>query len=323
MTTQQRRLGRGLEALLGRPAGESEGYGSAAPPEARLSSSDAGEAIVQLPVSQIESNPFQPRQDFDEAALSELAASLAEHGLLQPLVVRRHGERYQLVAGERRWRAAMKAGWAAVPAQVREADDRQMAELAIVENLQRRDLNALEKATSFQQYLERYGCTQADLASRLKVDRSTIANLIRLLELPGEVQLSLRSGALSPGHARALLPLGDEQQQVLLSARICKESLSVRAVEDLVQDMIRESDDDSTGNGDSGQPAVLKAKTRKSKSRSGHLAQLEQEFRASLGAKVAIRVSPQGRGRIVISFASHDDFERLRDILCGPAENAA
>ena len=134
--------------------------------------------------------------------------------MIQPLVVRRHGDRYQLIAGERRLRAAIKAGWQQVPAQVREADDRQMSELAIVENLQRKDLNALEKAASFQQYLERYGCTQEELAGRLKIDRSTIANLIRLLELPEAIQQAIRTGTLSQGHARALLPLGDEREQI-------------------------------------------------------------------------------------------------------------
>src|SRR5262249_8076122 len=152
------------------------------------------DGLMQIHVYEIENNPFQPRRDFDEAAIAELSESLEEHGMIQPLVVRRNGERYQLIAGERRLRAAIRAGWQAVPAQVRGADDRQMCEVAIVENLQRKDLNPLEKAASFQQYLERYGCTQEELAGRLKIDRSTIANLIRLLELPDQIQQSLRAG---------------------------------------------------------------------------------------------------------------------------------
>ena len=188
--TNQRRLGRGLEALLGRPlsgpAGsidESNEPGPERPASPR-------EGLQQIHVYEIENNPFQPRRDFDEAAIAELSDSLKQHGMIQPLVVRRTGERYQLIAGERRLRAAIKAGWQQVPAQVREADDRQMCEVAIVENLQRKDLNALEKALSFQQYLERYGVTQEELAGRLKIDRSTVANLIRLLELPEAIQQS-------------------------------------------------------------------------------------------------------------------------------------
>ncbi|HEX3724924.1 MAG TPA: ParB/RepB/Spo0J family partition protein, partial [Pirellulales bacterium] len=230
---KERRLGRGLEALLGRPLN--------APPES-LPMVEAGaiaeptrDGQLQVHVYEIENNPFQPRRDFDEGAISQLSESLREHGMIQPLIVRRQGGRYQLIAGERRLRAAIKAGWQQVPVQVREADDRQMSEIAIVENLQRKDLNPLEKALSFQQYLDRYGSTQEELAGRLKIDRSTIANLIRLLELPDAIQQSIRSGALSQGHARALLPLGDEQEQVAFAKRIHDESLSVRAVEELVQ----------------------------------------------------------------------------------------
>ena len=143
---------------------------------------------TRLEIGQIDSNPYQPRQDFNEAELQSLGESLLTHGLLQPVAVRKVDDRYQIVAGERRYRAAMKVGWTDVPVQVTEADDRQMAEMALVENIQRKDLNALEKAASFQRYLEQYGCTQEELASRLNIDRSTVANIIRLLELPDPVK---------------------------------------------------------------------------------------------------------------------------------------
>ncbi len=204
--TRERRLGRGLEALLGGPLPSVAGgpslhvVGGAEPPTI---------GPLQVGVYDIEANPFQPRRDFDEAEIDVLADSLQQHGLLQPVLVRRIEERYQLVAGERRLRAAIKAGWSEVPVQVVEADDRQTAEIAIVENLQRKDLNPLEKAVSFQRYLETYATTQEELAQRLQIDRSTIANLIRLLELPQEVQQAVRAGAITQGHARALLPLGD------------------------------------------------------------------------------------------------------------------
>jgi ParB family transcriptional regulator, chromosome partitioning protein len=237
----QRRLGRGLEALLGRPLG-SPGETTVSQSSRPAAAASPAEGLTQIHVYEIDHNPFQPRRDFDDAAIAELSQSLAEHGMIQPLVVRRVDSRYQLIAGERRLRAAIKAGWQQVPAQVREADDRQMCEVAIVENLQRKDLNALEKALSFQQYLERYHVTQEELAGRLKIDRSTIANLIRLLELPDEVQQSIRTGALSPGHARALLPLGDEREQVAFAKRIQAESLSVRATEEIVHETIHRAD---------------------------------------------------------------------------------
>ncbi len=177
----------------------------------------ASAASLKLPLESIKHNPHQPRQDFDPDELQRLADSITSHGLLQPVVVRPWEGGYQLIAGERRLRAARLAGWSEVPVTVVEADERQTAELAIVENLQRKDLNALEKAASFQRYLDEYGGTQEELAGRLKLDRSTIANLIRLLELPAAVQDALRRGKITPGHARALLPLGDEREQVAFS----------------------------------------------------------------------------------------------------------
>ena len=195
--------------------------------------------VSRVNIRQIDSNPAQPRQEFDPAEMQSLAESISTHGLLQPVVVRRVHERYQLVAGERRLRAAIQAGWVDVPVNVVEADDRQMAELAIVENLQRKDLNALEKAASFQQYLDQYGCTQEELAGRLKLDRSTIANLIRLLELPEPVQEAIRRGKITQGHARALLPLGDEREQIEFCGRIQREGLNVRQTETLVQEIDR------------------------------------------------------------------------------------
>ena len=187
-----------------------------------------------------------------------------------------------------------------------------MAELAIVENLQRKDLNALEKAVSFQQYLHQYSCTQEELAARLKIDRSTIANLIRLLELPHAVQEAVRQGALSQGHGRALLTLGDESQQVELCERIQKEGLSVRATERLVAETIDRTDGDPLEaphrSGTMGNSRVK---------RTPQLAALEQEFRNSLGTKVDVRVGARERGKIVIHFSNHDEFDRLRDLLAG------
>ena len=324
--TKEKRLGRGLEALLGRLTPAATVVDEAAPaigvPLSHLSSPKAqaiasGDAPVaeppsnRVPIALVDSNPHQPRKQFDESETQALADSIQAHGLLQPVVVRRHGDRFQLVAGERRLRAAAKAGWRDVPVQVVEADDRQMAELAIVENLQRKDLNALEKATSFARYLDEYDCTQEELASRLKLDRSTIANLIRLLELPDTVQDALRRGKITSGHARALLPLGDEKEQMAFTQRIQRDGLSVRQTEALVQEAIDQADQE---------PLVFPTRepeaAKPKRAQNDHVAALEQELRAALGMKVALRHNARGRGKLTIQFRNHEEFEQLRDLLC-------
>lgn len=308
--TKERRLGRGLEALLGRSLdGPDELAASPSPGLAAGASASAPDSMT-VAVADVDRNPYQPRQEFDEAELRTLAESLREHGLLQPIVVRRVAGRYQLVAGERRLRAAAAAGWQTVPARLIEADDRQMAELAIVENLQRKDLGPLEKAASFARYLQTYGGTQEELAGRLKLDRSTVANLIRLLELPAPVQAALRKGELSQGHARALLPLGDEREQVEFARRIVAEALSVRETEALVQEAIAAADAEPLDA--AADASVVRPKRRKN----SHLASLEQQFRAALGTKVEIRQTARGRGRIIVHFANPEEFERLMGTLC-------
>ncbi len=195
---QDRRLGKGLAALLGSPMDEVvEAQGAV-----------GQDVLLHINVYDIEDNPFQPRRDFSESEIASLSESLKEHEMLQPVLVRRVAGRYQLISGERRLRAAIQAGWDTVPARLREADDRLVAELAIVENLQRKDLNAIEKALSFKRYLEQHQCTQEDLAGRLKIDRSTIANLVRLLELPQEILTEVQQGRVTAGHARGALALG-------------------------------------------------------------------------------------------------------------------
>lgn len=312
--SKERRLGRGLEALLGTPVASPQPMAQepAVSPTGPAVETAATSGSLRVSVYDVEANPYQPRREFDETEIDQLCESLQQHGLLQPVLVRRVDERYQLVAGERRLRAAIKAGWPDVPVQLIEADDRKTAEIAIVENLQRKDLNALEKAASFQRYLESYQCTQDELARRLQLDRSTIANLIRLLELPDSVQHSLRSGEISPGHARALLPLGDEREQTAFCRQIVAEGLSVRAIESLVQETIRAADAEPLGVVSSdGQARPPR------RSKQANLTSLEQEFRTALGTKVDVRQGAKGRGRIVIHFASSEEFERLRGWLGG------
>ncbi len=269
---------------------------------------------ARIGIGLIDGNPYQPRQDFDPDEMRALTASLEEHGLLQPILVRRTGDRYQLVAGERRLRAAESAGWTDVPAQVVEADDRQTAELAIVENLQRRDLNPLEKAASFHRYLQTYGCTQEELAGRLSIDRSTVANLIRLLELPEAVRTALRQGRLTQGHARALLPLGDEPQQAAMAERIEREGLSVRQTEALVQETIDAEDGPMLGVVGADGPSAGGPR----RAQSDQVVALEQEFRSALGLKVKLTHNSRGRGKLVIQFRNHEEFERVRQIICEP-----
>lgn len=318
--SKERRLGRGLEALLGRPVTPvAEPVEASAEVTLSIVGHDESDAPAReddgqhwLAIDSIIANPYQPRQHFDESEIADLCDSIRNHGFLQPLVVRKLGDQFQIIAGERRFRAAQLASWERVPVQIREVDDRQMAELAIVENVQRKDLNALEKGASFQRYLQEYKCTQEELASRINIDRSTIANFIRLLELPESVKQMVAAGDISQGHARTLLPLGDEQEQTDFAKRIQRDSLSVRATEQLVQDHIRTADGDRLSVVDAdgkSRPAV--------KSAGKHLAQLEERLSLALGTKVDLRQSAKGRGKITIHFKNHEEFERLQATISG------
>jgi ParB family transcriptional regulator, chromosome partitioning protein len=310
-----------LEALLGRAWDEPQAAAAPAstvetPSDDRLSRDENGQ--VWMNCDAIARNPYQPRQTFDEAEIADLADSIRTHGILQPLVVRRSGEGFELIAGERRLRAAQAADWRQVPVQVRDVDDRQMAELAIVENVQRKDLNAIEKAESFQRYIDQYQCTQEELAGRVQVDRSTVANLLRLLELPADVKKMVQEGDISQGHARALLPLGDEQEQLEFARKIKKEGLSVRATEQGVHDRIHTLDGDGLRIVDTEGNSRPVARPRNEQ-----VASLEQDLRSSLGTKVDLSQTAKGRGKITIHFASHEEFERLRQLLVKPAATMA
>ncbi len=296
-SASKRRLGRGLEALLGREEG---GY--------EPSSLDTGD-LLHIAVDQVDPNPFQPRREFDPAEISALADSLRQHGMLQPILVRMVGDRYQLIAGERRLRASIEARLHEVPARVMELDDQRVNELAMVENLQREDLNALEKASAFRDYLNRYGGTQEELAGRLGLDRSTVSNLIRLLDLPDEVQDAVRSKKITQGHARAILGLADSEQQRAASVRVITENLSVRQTEALVA---------------TGEPTPPRARIRKDPAhpdatpaggRAPHMIEVERALTERFGTSVLIRVKAKDRGQIVIDFNSQDEFERLTRLI--------
>ncbi len=291
----RRRLGRGLNALLGTaPMGGTD----------ELTAGDQTEISVEL----IDRNPFQPRQDFDQTALNELVDSIRQHGVLQPLLVRPAGDGYQLIAGERRLISAKKAGLRQVPCRVLNLTDQQVSEVALEENLKRQDLNVLEKAIAFQDYLKRFGCTIEDLARRLSFERSTVSNMLRLLELPETVKSDLRSDKISAGHARAILAIKNEEAQVNLSQRIQKENLSVRKTEEAVRELLVAKDADVVpfpGPGEN-QPAVVANHT-------SHVTGLQNQLRDWLGTNVEIKLSGKAKdkGKIVIDFASNDDFERI------------
>ena len=274
------KLGRGLASLLKTDAADQP----------------AGD-LAYIPITQIEPNPYQPRRDLDEAELSGLLDSIREHGVIQPILVRRSGEAFQLVAGERRWRASMQAGLDVLPAKVVEVDDQEMVELAIIENLQREDLNAIDKAEAFRSHLDRFGLTQEAFAGRIGLDRATVANFVRLLELPEPVQALVRGRQLSMGHARALLAVSDPTRQVELARRVAGEGLSVRQVERLVVDQA--------------QPEPGKKPPRPSR-KSAHIENLELQLKKHLGTPVTIRLSRRsGQGQILIDFRSNDEFERI------------
>nr|WP_283435096.1 ParB/RepB/Spo0J family partition protein [Neorhodopirellula lusitana] len=264
---------------------------------------------LDLPIDDIQPNPFQPRREFNPEEIASLAESLKNHQQLQPVLVRIVDGKYQLISGERRLRATIHAGLKTIRAEVREADDRLVAELAIIENLQRKDLNPIEKAMSFKRYIDEHKCKQDDLARRLSIDRSTIANLMRLLELPESILEMLTAGEISAGHARALLPIGEEQVQLTMAKRIADESMSVRATEGAVSELLRAEEDSETG------LKVTNKSRQKRKPIPPHIEAMQQEMRMVFGTKVEIKASARSRGKITLHFSDAEEFERLRALL--------
>jgi ParB family chromosome partitioning protein len=288
------RMGRGLDALFTAP--ESAGAG--------------GRAEVR--VEEIEHNPYQPRKTFDDDELASLRESIRTHGVLQPLVVRQVDGRFQLIAGERRLRAARAAGLTAVPVNVVDFNDQQVLEAALVENIQRTDLNPIEKAHGFKDYLTRYKMTHEQLAARLGVGRATITNLVALLDLPPQLQDAVRVGQLTTGHAKILKGIADPARQVAIAKEITTRGLSVHATDDYVKQLLAgakepsEGGSSGSGNGSNGRSAPEKT---------NHVQGIEDELRQKLGLKVEIRLKAKDRGQIVLGFESNDDFERVLEVL--------
>jgi ParB family chromosome partitioning protein len=273
---------------------------------------EEGSALQEIPVASIEPNRMQPREHFDEETLASLAASIREVGILQPVLVRSTGEdSYELIAGERRWRAARRAGLQTIPALIRIADDAGALEQALVENLHRQDLNALEEAAAYQQLIEDLGLTHDEVATRVGKSRASVSNTLRLFQLPANVQRMVADGELSAGHARALLGTPDRAYQETLAKRILHENLSVRAVEDAVR-----ARNESTPGGQL-DPTSPRAPRRL---RAPGLLELEELLSAHLDTRVRVDMGAK-KGRVVIDFATLEDLERIYRAMTEPSRS--
>jgi len=270
-------LGRGLDALI--PKGDNlEGY-------------------IVASINELKPNMFQPRKDFDDETISELASSIKEKGILQPLVVRTISGGYEIIAGERRWRAAQRAGITRVPVIIKEATDREVLELALIENLQREDLNPIEEAVAYQQLIDEFELTHEDVSRQIGKDRSTITNQLRLLKLPEEAKKALIAGDITAGHARAILSIESSAEAREALKAIQKQKLSVRKTEQLIQNISKR-----------------KKKDAKPRSDDMYIRQITDELKKSLSTQVRI-VDKQGKGKIEIDYYSNEELERLTSIL--------
>ncbi len=291
MATQRRNaLGRGLDALLSMDDVKTEGSSS----------------INEIELSKISVNPNQPRREFDETALKELADSIAEIGIIQPITLRKlSDDEYQIIAGERRYRASLLAGLKTIPAYIRTADDENMMEMALIENIQREDLNAVEIALAYQHLLDQYEMTQEKLSERIGKNRTTIANYLRLLKLPAPIQMALQNKRLDMGHARALLALDDPKLQVKIFEEIQEHGYSVRKVEEIVKSL---SEGEAVKSGD-------RKITPKRAKLPEEFNLLKKQLSGFFNTKVQLTCSEKGKGKISIPFNNEEDLERIMEIF--------
>ena len=288
-STKNNALGRGLDALISTEGVRTQGSST----------------INEISIDEIEANPNQPRREFDEDALQELAVSIREIGIIQPITLRQvAGNRFQIIAGERRFRASQLAGLKAIPAYIRTIDDESVMEMALVENIQREDLNAIEIALAYEHLMEGAGMTQEKVSERVGKSRTAIANYLRLLRLPAQVQMALQKKEIDMGHARALLSLDSPSQQVKIFNEVQKNGYSVRKVEEIVKRM-KNGEDVQVGN------KKISAKTEISQD----FIILKKQLSQFLNTKVQLTCSPKGKGKISISFSSEEDLERIMHIF--------
>ena len=293
-------LGRGLSSLLGArsPADKKTKSGkkpASTPPPA------IAETPNEVPVGEILPGAMQPRNGMDDDTLNELAESIRENGIMQPLVVRPREGGYELIAGERRWRAAQMAGLATVPIVIRDVDDRTALELALVENLQRENLDPIEEAKGYAQLMDQFDLTQEEIATKVGKNRATVANTLRLIKLPAEVQAYVRDGLLSSGHAKAILGLKNAKDQIAAAKRVIKKELSVRQAEELVA-ALGQAAPDKTKHGSASKRSTTDA----------HILDLESKLRERLGTKVSLRYR-KGKGSVDIKFFNDEDLQRILD----------
>jgi ParB family chromosome partitioning protein len=292
--TETKRLGRGLEALLGSVSRDQ---------------AQASGALRELPVASVQPNPLQPRSQISEAELAELTASIEASGLLQPVVVRPRNGKYELIAGERRWRAVQRLGWPKIPAVVRDVDDQTLLTLALIENLQRDDLTAIDEAAGYQRLSEEFQLPQAEIARLVGRDRSTVANLLRLLKLPEEVRQLVQDGKLSEGHARALLGVSDPAELLRLAREAADQGWSVREMESRAR------------NGGPAQTAAVPVSVTQprapQKMPSADVRRVEDALRKRLGTDVRVTARRRGRGFLSISYYSNEDLARVLELILG------
>ena len=290
-------LGRGLGALIADAA------------EEPLAREVVVSAIQELNLTDIRPNPFQPRTEFDEEALNELAASIKSIGIVQPITVRTvEGGKYEIVAGERRFRASKLAGLTSIPAYIRKTEDDSLLELALIENIQREDLNAIEVAISYQRLIDECSLTQDQLSERVGKKRATIANYLRLLKLPAQIQLAVRDKKISMGHARAILGVDDPDTQLMIFEQILKYDFSVRKVEEIVREMVNQKPEEPEI------PEEAPEKPAKS-NEIGDYIELQQHLSRRFNTKVALKRNENGKGKIVIGFKSDAELEKIIELL--------
>jgi ParB family transcriptional regulator, chromosome partitioning protein len=293
--SEAKRLGRGLEALLG--------------PVSREQAQASG-ALRELPMSSIKPNPYQPRTRMDEGPLDELVASIQASGLLQPVIVRPRGGGYELIAGERRWRAATKLGWARIPAVVKDVDDQTLLTLALIENLQRDDLSPMDEAAGYQRLGAEFQLPQTEIARLVGRNRTTVANLLRLLQLPLEVQALVHERSLSEGHARALLALAEPEAMIAFARQAVDEGWSVREMEARVR-----GDGPAGGSADPAPPPKRARPAQRAVT--ADVRRLEDALRKHLGTDVRLTTRRRGRGFLTVSYYSNDDLARLLELILG------
>lgn len=306
MSVKKSALGKGLGALLSNPETDITSKNNTA----GVTSTATLGSITEIPLTSIETNPFQPRTEFEETALLELSESIKEHGIIQPITVRKLGyDKYQLISGERRFRASKLAGLKSVPAYIRVANDQSMLEMALIENIQRENLNPMEVALSYKRLQEECQLTQEALSERMGKNRSTITNFLRLLKLPPEIQSGLRDFKITMGHARALITLEDVAHQIEIFQTILEEGLSVRAVEEVVANY-KKGDFLQTEKAE-----VAEKQSANTFSPSVEIKKIQENLRGRFDSKIELKTDPKGKGKIVIPFTSTDDLNRILDLL--------